>query len=113
MVETPSMLKAKLLLSGVKETSKVGAPIPLLSIHVAKEREPITRRASAECSSDSEINKNMRSSEDNDEDMGLSVVRLGRERRIVLWMLRGRNRGDDQGRGILRRRQHNSQICRE
>jgi hypothetical protein len=84
MVETPSMLKAKLLLSGVNWTSKVVAPIPLLSIHVAKEREPITRRASAECSSDSEINENMKSSEDNDEDMGLCVVRLGREKCIVL-----------------------------
>jgi len=77
------MLKAKLLLSGVKETSKVVAPIPLLSIHVAKEREPMTRSASVVCNSDSEINENMRRSEDNDEDIGLYVVRLGREKRIV------------------------------
>lgn len=78
------MLKAKLLLSGVKETSNVVAPIPLLSMHVAKDREPMTLMASAECSRDSEINENMRKSEEeSDEDMELGV-RLGREKRIVL-----------------------------
>jgi len=78
------MLKAKLLLSGVKETSKVVAPIPLLSIHVAKDREPMTRKASAECSSDSEINENMRRSEESEEEDMELCVRLGRAKRIVL-----------------------------
>jgi hypothetical protein len=49
MVETPLMLKAKLLLSGVKTTSKVVAPMPLLSMHVASEFDPICRIACAEC----------------------------------------------------------------
>jgi len=88
------MLKAKLLLSGVKETSNVVAPIPLLSMHVAKDREPMTLMASAECNSDSEINENMnRIEEESDEDIGL-CVRLGREKRIVLWGFCGKRKGE-------------------
>jgi hypothetical protein len=43
------MLNAKELLSGVKETANVVAKIPLLSIHVAREFEPISRMAWTEC----------------------------------------------------------------
>ena len=64
------MLNAKLLLSGVNEISNVVAPIPLSSMHVAKDREPMTLVASTECSSDSEINENVRRSEESEEEKG-------------------------------------------
>jgi len=48
-VETPLILKAKELLSGVNETANVVAKIPLLSIHVARDFEPISRTAWTEC----------------------------------------------------------------
>jgi hypothetical protein len=48
-VEVPSMLKANELLSGVKETANVVAKIPLFSIHVASDFDPISRTASTEC----------------------------------------------------------------
>lgn len=57
------MLNAKLLLSGVKETSNVVAPIPLLSIHVARDVEPMTLVASTVFIRDREINANIRNTE--------------------------------------------------
>jgi hypothetical protein len=63
MVDVPSILKAKLLLSGVKETSNVEAPIPLLSMHVANEFDPITRTALAESMSDRTTRVNIKKTE--------------------------------------------------
>jgi hypothetical protein len=48
-VEVPSTLKANELLSGVKETANVVAKIPLFSIHVASDFDPISRMATTEC----------------------------------------------------------------
>jgi hypothetical protein len=75
------MLKAKLLLSGVKETSNVLAPIPLFSIHVARDCDPMTLMATVECISDSRTNVNARREEkESPEPFG---VRFGCENRIV------------------------------
>lgn len=82
IVETPSILNAKLLLSGVKETSKVVAPIPLLSIHVARDFEPITLTASTECKSANKIKANIKSTEENEDRMAL-CVRFGKERSMI------------------------------
>ena len=81
-------MNAKLLLSGVKETSKVVAPIPLLSIHVASDFEPITRTASTECRSEKEINANIRSTEEKEDRME-SCVRLGSEKSMIFKLLNG------------------------
>jgi hypothetical protein len=48
-VEVPSMLKANELLPGVKDTANVVAKIPLFSIHVASDFDPISSMASTEC----------------------------------------------------------------
>ena len=79
IVDTPLILNAKLLLSGVKETSKVVAPIPLFSMHVARDLDPITLIASAEFVRSKEINANIRNTEDKDNRM-LSCVRLRTEK---------------------------------
>jgi hypothetical protein len=84
MVETPSMLNEKLLLSGVYSTSKVVAPIPLLSIHVANDLEPICRIAWTDCRNNSETRRNMDVKE---EDRERLCVRLGREKRMVACLL--------------------------
>ena len=76
------MLKAKLLLSGVKRTSKVVAPIPLLSIHVARDFEPIALIASTEFSKDRAIIEHIKNIGDEDNGMKLRV-RLIKEMRIV------------------------------
>jgi len=52
------MLNEKLLLSGVKRTSNVVAPIPLFSIHVAKDFEPICRIAWTDCRNNRETRRN-------------------------------------------------------
>jgi hypothetical protein len=79
IVETTSTLNAKLLLSGVKTTSNVVADIPLLSIHWAREFEPIDRIAVAERN-----RKNIRERRKKDEGVGGTVlVRCGREKRIA------------------------------
>jgi hypothetical protein len=49
------MLKAKLLLSGVNRTSKVVAPMPLLSIHVASDFDPIALIAAADCMKENSV----------------------------------------------------------
>jgi hypothetical protein len=67
IVDTPLILNAKLLLSGVKETSKVEAPIPLFSMHVARDLEPITLIASAVFVRSRDMNANIRNAEDNDD----------------------------------------------
>jgi hypothetical protein len=83
MVDTPSMLKARLLLSGVKETSNVVALILLFTIHVASDLDPITRIASADCMREKEMRVMIRKTEDKEE-RSTSRVRLGGEYRIVL-----------------------------
>jgi hypothetical protein len=88
MVETPSILNAKLLLSGVKETSNVVALIPLLSIHVAREFEPITLIASAECRSKKKITVNIMSVEEKKDRMPL-CVRLSGETSMISSSLNG------------------------
>src|SRR5579859_354956 len=82
MVDTPSMLNAKLLLSGVKRTSKVVAPIPLFSIHVAKDLEPICRMPSTDCRNNREAMERMRNMEETEERV-TRRVRLGKEKRIA------------------------------
>lgn len=72
----------------MKETSKVVALIPLLAIHVAREFEPITLTASAECRSKKKTTANIRSDEEKKDRMPL-CVRLGRERSMISSFLNG------------------------
>ena len=76
------MSKARLLLSGVKRMSNVVAAIPLFSIHIARDFEPIALMASAEFSSDKPIIKIIEIIDDDEDGMKL-CVRLGRKKRIV------------------------------
>lgn len=76
------MLNAKLLLSGVKETSKVVAKMPLLSIHVASDLDPITLTALTVFMSDKDMNVDIRNTEDKDDRIA-ERVRLGREKRMI------------------------------
>jgi len=80
------MLKAKELLSGVKRTSKVVALIPLLSIHVASEFDPICRNAWAECRREKRKREKRRKEETDDkgERETLLCVRFGKDMRIVV-----------------------------
>lgn len=78
------MLNAKLLLSGVKRTSKVVAPMPLLSIQVAKDLEPICRMASTDCWNNREARERMRNTDETEERATLRV-RVGKGKRIVPW----------------------------
>ena len=73
------MLNAKLLLSGVYDTSKVVAPIPLLSIHVASDLDPITLTAFAVCIRERARKVSIKRVEE--KTLG---VRFGREKRMVL-----------------------------
>jgi hypothetical protein len=82
MVDTPLMLKEKELLSGVKRTSNVVAPIPLLSMHVASDFEPICRIASTECMKERERMEKIRNMEET-EGRNAFCVRFGREKRIA------------------------------
>lgn len=71
IVETPLMLNAKVSLSGVNKTSNVLAPIPLLSIHVASDFEPIALIARTGCIRVKVIIENIRNIDDNDDDKTL------------------------------------------
>ena len=82
------MLKAKELLSGVNRTSKVVALMPLLSIHVASELEPICRMACTECMKERVIKERIKRNEDDREKEDREetfCVRLGRDRRIACY----------------------------
>ena len=84
IVETPLMLNAKVSLSGVNKTSNVLAPIPLLSIHVASDFEPIALIARAGCIRVMAMIENIRNMDDNDGDKTLLLcVRVSRGKRIV------------------------------
>lgn len=82
IVDTPLMLNANELLSGVKRTSNVVAPIPLLSIHVARDFEPICRIASTDCIKESDRMERIRNIEET-EGRNAFCVRFGREKRIA------------------------------
>ena len=60
------MLNAKELLSGVKRTSNVVAPIPLLSIHVASDFDPMALIASTGCKRANRKKENIKTIEDID-----------------------------------------------
>jgi hypothetical protein len=76
-VETPSILNEKLLLSGVNRISNVVAEIPLLSIQVAREFEPIESIAVTHRTKDKRERRM-----NNEGDCG-TFVRFGREKRIA------------------------------
>jgi hypothetical protein len=75
------MLKAKVLLSGVKRISNVVADIPLLSIHVARAFDPIDLSAATDWKRERTMER--RKKTESEEDRGTSIVRLGREKRIA------------------------------
>jgi hypothetical protein len=81
------MLKAKVLLSGVKETSNVVAPMPLFSIHVASDLDPITLSASANLMRDREMRAMIRKTGDKEGRRTL-LVRLDSGCRIALGIVR-------------------------
>jgi hypothetical protein len=95
IVETPLILKARLLLSGVKRISNVVADMPLLSIHVASEFEPIERIAAAEWTRET-----TRATRNKTDEAALPVRLLGREKkRIAPGDALGREERENQVRG--------------
>src|ERR1700732_1398311 len=81
------MLNAKLLLSGVNNTSNVVAPMPLLSIHVAKEFDPICLIACIGCMKERHMMEKRREGEMMDEEDETFMVRLDRDNKRIVYCI--------------------------